>query len=44
MLERFFCSEYMVAGAAVQKMCFPPKPKWMTVYIAMHNCFLSVNA
>jgi len=44
MLECYFCSEYMAAGTAMQKMCFPPNPKWMTVNIAMHKCFLTVNA
>jgi len=44
MLEYFFCSEYMAAGAAVQKYASHLNLDKWTVNIAMLNCFLTVNA
>jgi len=43
MLECFFCSEYVVASAAVQRASHLNLDEW-TVNIAMLNCFLIVNA
>jgi len=42
--QNAYVSVLIAAGPAMQKMCFPPKPRWMAVNIAVQNCFLTVNA
>jgi len=44
MMEIVYCSEYMAAGAAVQKYASHLNLDEWTVNIAKHNCLLTVNA